>query len=54
VRKPEEKKLRADLGTDGRMMISWTVMQCNNLGPFGQDRDKWQAVVNTVMNLQVP
>jgi hypothetical protein len=31
--------------------IQWEGVDCMNLD---QDRDKWQAVVNTVMNLRVP
>jgi len=52
VRKPEEK-LHARPGhrwEDNNKMdhneIRWVY--------FAQDRDKWQALVNTVMNLQVP
>jgi hypothetical protein len=31
--------------------IGWSVMDCIDLA---QHRDKWRALVNTVMNLQVP
>jgi hypothetical protein len=29
-------------------------MGCMNLIDLAQDRDQWRALVNTVMNLQVP
>jgi len=52
VRKPEESKLCARPGHrwEGnnkmdRNEIRWV--------HFAEDRDKWQAVVSTVMNLQV-
>jgi hypothetical protein len=31
--------------------IEWDSMDCNDLA---QDRDRWMALVNTVMNPQVP
>jgi hypothetical protein len=46
-----------DLSVDGRVIlldlkeISWQGMDWINLA---QDRDKWQALVNKVMNLWVP
>ena len=40
-----------DLGMDGSKEISW---ECVNWIDVAQDRDKWQAVVNVVMNLQFP
>jgi hypothetical protein len=56
--KPEVKRL---LGRPGRMLednikvdlkeIGWGGMDWTDLA---QDREQWRALVNTVMNLQVP
>jgi hypothetical protein len=46
-----------DPGIDGRIVLKWIF---ERLGggvdwiALAQDRDKWQAVVYTVMNLRVP
>jgi hypothetical protein len=57
VRKPETMHL-VDLGTDGRITVKWIL---NRMGEevmdwihLAQDRDKWQALVDKVMDLQVP
>ena len=44
-------------GVDGRLVLKWIFKRLN--GGIGwidltQDRDRWRAVVNTVLNLQVP
>jgi hypothetical protein len=46
-----------DPGVDGRIILKWIVekwdgdMDWINLA---QDRDRWLALLNTVMNLRVP
>jgi hypothetical protein len=52
VRKPEENKLHARPGRrwEDNKMDHNEIRLVN----FAQDRDKWQALVNTVLNLQVP
>jgi hypothetical protein len=46
-----------DLGVDGRIILKWIFgtwdggMDCIDLA---ESRDRWQALVNTVMNLWVP
>ena len=47
-----------DPGVDGRKMLKWIFKKWDG-GDMGwidlaQDRDRWQALVNAVTNLQVP
>jgi hypothetical protein len=58
VGKPEGKK---SLGRTGRMWEDNIKMDLREIGWGGmnwidlaQDRDRWRALVNTVMNLRVP
>ena len=44
-----------DPDIDGRMMITWMLKWDGGMDwiELAQDRDKWRAVVNAVMNLWV-
>jgi hypothetical protein len=56
VRKPEERGHLEDQGVDGRIILRWIFrkwdgsMDCIYLA---QDKHKWQALVNEVMNVGV-
>jgi hypothetical protein len=41
---------------EGNTVLKWILNRMGGCGLnlSGSDKDKWQAVVNTVMNLQVP
>jgi hypothetical protein len=41
-----ENNIRTDLRVTGREGVDWIHL--------AQDRDQWQVVVNTVMNLRIP
>jgi hypothetical protein len=49
LRKTEHLK---DPDVDGRIILRW-IFRKWDLG-YGQDRDRWWALVNAVMNLRVP
>jgi hypothetical protein len=58
VGKPERKR---PLGRPRRRWVDDIKMDLGEIGwdgrdwmKLGQDRDKWRALVNTVMNLRVP
>jgi hypothetical protein len=53
--KPEGKNHSEDQGVDGRMGSDWilgTLAGGVDWIQLVQDRDRWQALVNTVMNLR--
>jgi len=46
-----------DLGVDGRMILKWIFKRLGwgmDWNDLFQDRDRWRALVNAVMNLRVP
>ena len=46
-----------DAGIDGRIILKWTSrgwMEGVDWIDLAQDRDRWRALVYTVMNLRVP
>jgi hypothetical protein len=58
VRNPERKR---PLGRPRRRWMNNIKMDLREMGwggmdwiDLGQDRDQWRALVNTIMNLQVP
>jgi hypothetical protein len=55
---PKEKAHLKDQGVDGREGSKWTLERSVGEGGvewihLAQDRDRWRAVVNAVMNLRV-
>jgi hypothetical protein len=43
-----------DPGVDGRIILKYLFEKWYGGQRLDQDRDKWRAVVNAVMNLRVP
>jgi hypothetical protein len=56
--KPEGKNNLKDLGVNGRIKLKWVSERFDegsvDWTDLAQDRDKWRALVNTVINLPVP
>jgi hypothetical protein len=53
-----ERNHLGDPGVDGRIILRWILRKygssgMNSIG-LAQDRDRWWALVNSVMNLRVP
>jgi hypothetical protein len=47
----------ADPGVDGRIILRWTFRKWDggmDWIDLAQDKDRWRALVNAVINLQVP
>jgi len=50
-----ERDHLGDPGLDGRIILRWTLRcWCMDWIEMAQDRDKWRALANAVMNLRVP
>jgi len=59
VGKPERRDHLEDPGIDGRIILRWIFRKCDGGGGMNwiyltQDKDKWQALLNVVKNIQVP
>jgi len=53
VGKPEGKNHWGDPSVDGRVILRWILRKWDWID-LAQDRDRWRALLNTVMNLRVP
>ena len=55
---PEEKNYLEDPDVDERMILKWIFQDVGWKGmdwiDLAQDRDRWLALVNALMNLRVP
>jgi hypothetical protein len=54
---PREGDHLGDPGIDGRIILRWIFGKWDggmNWIELAQDRDRWRALVNAVMNLRVP
>ena len=57
VGKPEGKSHWGDPDVDGRIILRWIFRKWEggeDWMELAQDRDRWRALVNTVMNFRVP
>jgi hypothetical protein len=57
VGEPELKRALSRLGVDGMIILEWILgnrVEDLDWIHLAHDRDQWRALVNTVMNLQVP
>jgi hypothetical protein len=55
--KPEARDHLEDPGADGRMILIWVLRKWDGGMDWidvSQDRDRWRALVNAVMNLRFP
>ena len=51
-----ERDRLGDQGVDGRVILRWIFRIWGDMDwiELAQDRDRWRAIVNAVMNLRVP
>jgi hypothetical protein len=53
-----ERDHSEEIGVDGRIILRWVFRKvgCGSMDwiDLAQDRNRWRAVVNVVMNLRVP
>jgi len=58
VGKPEVRDHLENTGVDGNIILRWNLRKWDVEGmewiDLAQDRDRWRALVNAVMNLRVP
>jgi hypothetical protein len=53
-RRTEERSPFGKQGVGKRIILKWVIMNVIDWIDLFQDRCKWQAVVNAVLNFQVP
>jgi hypothetical protein len=57
VGRPEGSHHLGDPGVDGRIILKWIFKKWDggmDWIELTQDRDRWRALVNAVMNFQIP
>jgi len=57
VGRPERRDHLDDLGVKGRVILKWILTTWDgnmDWSELAQDRERWRALVNTVMTLRVP